>query len=134
MANSQRSLFQRILGFFRSDASKAKGSGSTPAQFWPETQQFIDTLHDIVEKRTQNDASKRRMNDQILSHLVSQIESKGHHGTDLEKAQALEIIADRVLTNTMGKFVGLDQTEDGTMAFSKAVLDFKLELQKRVNG
>ena len=71
------------------------------------------------------------MNQQVLSYLEKQIEVKGRKGTEEHKIQELEMIADRILTTTMNKFVGMKPHTTQTTEFSDLINKFKKDLQMR---
>lgn len=129
-------ILSKIFGIFKSSPKQAQASKDmdprdVPAHLWPEVQTFIEELRDIVDKNTIDDKQAKRMNTQIMDYLANQIEKKGYSGTYEDKCQAMEIIADRVLTTTVPKLVGsVEQTEQKT-EFSDVVNKFKSDLEKK---
>ncbi len=102
-----------------------------PAQYWPESQHFVDSLKTIVENNTIDDPQAKRMNAQIIQYIEKQIQVKGYSGTYLEKCQALEIIADRALTQSVAKLVGQKEQVGQVTVFSDCINQFKQDLHKK---
>lgn len=117
----------------QSSPSNSQQDNNMPAQYWPEVQLFLDEFRALVIEKTVDDKHKIRMNEQVLKYLEKQIENKTHSGSVADKVHELEIIADRLLSTTMNKFVGLKPQTDQQTEFSDLINKFKSDLEKRKN-
>lgn len=126
-----KKFFHRFGGDKKKYKPHATDPDNPPAIYWPEVQQFLDSFRHIIEENTLEDEQYQAVNEQVLNYLEHQIEIKGSFGTQQEKAHALEILADRVLTTTMSKFVGLKPQTTIKTAYSDIVHSFKKDLQNR---
>ena len=128
------SIWSRFFNWFKpgsQGANKASSDPNTPAHYWPEVQHFLEEFRTLVIENTVEEQHKVRMNQQVLSYLEKQIEVKGRKGTEEHKIQELEMIADRILTTTMNKFVGMKPHTTQTTEFSDLINKFKKDLQMR---
>lgn len=133
MAHSS-SFWSKIIRWFKPSSQHSthdNNASNTPAQYWPEVQHFLEDFRALVIENTEAEQHKVRMNQQVLSYLEKQIEIKGRKGTEDDKIHELEVIADRILTTTMNKFVGMKPHTTQTTEFSDLVNKFKQELHSR---
>lgn len=87
--------------------------------------EFMDTLNHLVESNMSDPHKHRPINVPILRYIHQQLIHKARIPNEIERNLALKTTADRILSVSLSKLVGL---EKGTLAkkeFSQAVDEFK---------
>ncbi|MBS0290057.1 MAG: hypothetical protein JSS07_08510 [Proteobacteria bacterium] len=100
-------------------------------EYWLEVKDFIDNLNHLIEAHTISDGNVQRINQRIVNYIVEQINLKGSLTDIDEKYSALNTLADRLMSNTFSKIVGLKHENSTHAEFSNAVDQFKKRLEMR---
>ncbi len=100
-------------------------------KYWPEVKDFIDNLNHLIEIHTIEDSNVQHINQRIVDYVEDQINVKGQLKDVEQRYSALNTLADRILSNTISKIVGLKHVPTTHADFSEAVELFKKRLQKR---
>ncbi|MBN9288715.1 MAG: hypothetical protein BGO43_08640 [Gammaproteobacteria bacterium 39-13] len=98
---------------------------------WPEVQDFINRLNKLIETNTIVDYNIQRLNQRIVDAVENQINEKGQLQDIEQRFNALDIIADRFLSNALNKIVGLRSHQNDNTEFSQVVAHFKDRLHQR---
>lgn len=109
----------------------SEGQYDLEPKYWPEVVDFIDNLNHLIEIHTIDDSNIKRINERIVDYVVDQINVKGSMQDIEERYDALNTLADRMLSNTFNKIVGLKRETSTQAGFSEAVVKFKKRLAIR---
>lgn len=100
-------------------------------KYWPEVKNFIDNLNKTIEVNTIHDGNIDEINKRIVAYVEEQINTKGQIEDIEERYDALHTLADRILSNSIGKIVGLKHVETTQTDFTDLINNFKQKLEKR---
>jgi hypothetical protein len=103
-------------------------------KYWPEVRDFINNLNHIIETHTIEDSNVAHINQRIVEYVEQQINKKGQLADINQRYYALDTLADRLLSNTFNKIVGLKHVETTHADFTDAVAQFKNRLHARYKG
>lgn len=103
-------------------------------KYWPETIELMENLDRIIQEHTKASPTNDQINKRILEYVEEQINTKGSIEDTKLRAEALETVADRILSTTLDKIVGLEPQTDTRMEFSNAVAEFKQKLSQRLQS
>jgi hypothetical protein len=121
-----------VRGWFGQEQSQQKeDKRRLEPKYWPEVMDLMDTLNKLIESHTIDDINIRHVNTRILEYLEEQINTKGTLSNLDQRYSALDTVADRFLTNSLNKIVGLKHQEDSHAEFSEAISIFKKRLRER---
>lgn len=123
--------WQTVRSWFGQEPSKQKEHGRLEPKYWPEVMDLMETLNKLIESHTIDDINVRHVNSRILEYLEQQINTKGTLSDLEQRYSALDTVADRFLTNSLNKIVGLKHQEDSHAEFSEAISVFKKRLRER---
>jgi len=145
MANPERKGFIRevfnfMYNLFSTDVKRVyfkKGPTDKEirmeARYWPEVQEFMNTLNALVKSHTIDDSNVEHINGRIMEYILHQINAKGAIENVNERYEALDTLADRILSNSLSKIVGLKHNESNYAEFTEVVEHFKERLHQRHN-
>lgn len=100
-------------------------------KYWPEVIDFIDNINHLIESHTISDTNVQHINQRIVDYMIDQINTKGSVQDIEERYFALNTLADRILSNTLNKIVGLKHMPSTHADFTEAVGNFKKRLAIR---
>ncbi len=100
-------------------------------KYWPEVKDFIDNLNHLIQIHTIEDSNIQHINQRIVDYVEDQINVKGQLKDVEQRYSALNTYADRILSSTISKIVGLKHIPTTHADFSEAVELFKKRLEKR---
>ncbi len=100
-------------------------------KYWPEVIDFIDNINHLIEINTISDSNIQHINQRIVDYMIDQINSKGSVEDIEQRYFALNTLADRILSNTLNKIVGLKHMPTTHADFTEAVGLFKKRLAQR---
>lgn len=100
-------------------------------KYWPEVKDFMGSLDKIIETHTIDDANIKRINQRIVSYIEEQINKKGQVDDINARYSGLNTLVDRILSNNLGKVVGMKTGTTSTAEFSDAVSEFKIKLSHK---
>jgi hypothetical protein len=129
------SYFLRKLFFRKSvlanEQKRAEDEFRLEPKYWPEVADFIEKLEHLIATHTISDSNVQHINQRIVDYVEHQINIKGSL-TDLEQRySALDVLADRILSNTLSKIAGLKHEENTHADFTEVVVAFKKRLHQR---
>ncbi|MBS0286048.1 MAG: hypothetical protein JSR17_02045 [Proteobacteria bacterium] len=100
-------------------------------KYWPEVIDFINNLNQLIETHTIDDTNIKHINQRIVDYVVDQINVKGSVVDIEQRYSGLNTLADRMLSSTFNKIVGLKHESTTHADFSEAVSNFKKRLAVR---
>lgn len=101
------------------------------ARYWPEVIAFMERMTRLVKENTTQDPNIQQVNQRILDYVLAEINTKGEIADVDERYEALQILADRILTKSLPKIAGRKPNLSTHAVFSEAVIAFKLHLHER---
>ncbi len=131
IAQGFKQKWAAFLGWFTAKPKINESDIHLEPKYWPEVIDLMETLNSLLAMHTIDDANIRHVNSRILEYLEEQINIKGTLPNLELRYSALDTVADRFLTNSLNKLVGLKHMEDSHAEFSDAITLFKKRLHER---
>lgn len=129
------SFWDVVLGWFRKkplgEAQRAGKDFQLEPEYWQEVIEFIDTLNELIKTHTIEDSNVESINRRIVGYIQDQINIKGSIVDLKERYSQLDILADRILSTTFNKIVGLKHVESSHADFTAAIVQLKKRLHER---
>lgn len=126
-----RRMFEVIFRIKINKDDHEKDKFHLEPKYWPEVKHFLDELNHAIEEHTIHDGNISQINQRIVDYIEEQINHKGQIEDIEERYSALNTLADRILSNSFNKIVGLKHSETTNTDFSDIIKNFKIDLEKR---